>query len=1385
MMRIRPTAIFGLSLFALLVISAPPTQSQELELVVQSGHTGEVKAVAFSPNGKYLASAGDDGSVRLWDVETGLQIKEFSTGEPVYFQPADFTTSRYMGDRLINGQRIHAEWHLINELFYGSNPVSRYLFSLLARFTQALVAKQHDRPSVELAKAVAHDFKQILDGPSVYEEERFKTVELSPESKALLQKNPSGEELIKLNRSLLQDAFPDQLKRRAEPYNALVFSHNGKLLAGRSSDNFRIWTLDTGVAVSFDAFSPDGLAFSPDDQTLAVTTSRDIELYKTESGAIVTRFWNAPSITPGDASFFSDYSPKQLGFSLDGKRLLTWGYITHDSSSSRISFFAKVTWPITGGRQKPSIEQQQKTPFEYGDSFGGIVFSPSGQTVIYETFKDVKDGDANRLKSYVVHFLNSESGVETPVLQGERASDDFDPWVKHEAISSAFSFDSKRFAVAKGRSIVLYDAFTSAKIRNYDLNYDITGLTWSHDNSRFAIVSGNSIAIFDLADGKTRNLLTNHSRRTVGHFESNGQELVFERADEDQSFDLAVGNLPQTSIEAKTSVVLVNKKWNVQEAFILDTSEAKLETLEEHLPRFITERYLSPNGQVFAEIDKNTINLTDKQTDSVIRVLSGHTNTVLTLTYSPDGRTLASGSADNTIKLWDVATGRVLYTFKGYPYSHAPAALVFSKDSKLLAGASENNSVKIWDTATGTEKKSFPQVNVLSIAFSRKDDLLAVGGERGLLKVWNIAKGTEVFASNGHSDDILCLAFDDGSEVLASGGRDKRIKLWDIGSGRELRTLEGGLGAVVYVGFLNAQQLLSESLESVLEVRDKRRKQTIQTFRGLAENGTNVLLSPDRKTLAFQTDEGIQFLDVLTGKPSFEIKWNKANEQRDIVKENSWDELADEESIVFGKDKFAVSFLRSNRKSEVKTNIKNLGGINTFTLKVWSLRDKGNLESHSVDIFDRSVERLFFSPDGRWLIAVGLKIWLWDTDHPGSVHALPGVSFFGDEVTISGDNKILAVADHFDNGISLWDVAKQEQSGYLTGHTSGIYNLAFRIDKNILMSQSHDGTTKFWDAEKGKELATLTLLDERDWVVLGPGGRFDASPNAMKLMHYVYGLEVITLEQLKDSYYEPGLLTKLIGISGEPLRNVPPLHDVKLFPEIVSQELNSNNTVLRVQLRNRGGGIGPVRIAVNGKTITEDGRDRKLKANPFVGNAKVKFDLKGSSFIKGGPNKIEVYTNNYDSRTGRGYISSRANELRFVQPTSSSPTTPTLYAIIGGISNYAGTSNIDLRFASKDAEDMSTAVSLSAKRLFGADKVHITVLSTSGNPGTILPTKTNFESAFADVAKRARPEDILFIYLSGHGVSLGLNTDTYFYLTQEALNVSKESLANPDVQSLL
>lgn len=340
------------------------------------------------------------------------------------------------------------------------------------------------------------------------------------------------------------------------------------------------------------------------------------------------------------------------------------------------------------------------------------------------------------------------------------------------------------------------------------------------------------------------------------------------------------------------------------------------------------------------------------------------------------------------------------------------------------------------------------------------------------------------------------------------------------------------------------------------------------------------------------------------------------------------------------------------------------------------------------------------------------------------------------------------------------------------GHSGGINSVAFSPNGKYALSGSTDRTLKLWDIESGKELASLIPLDKADWAVVTPEGLFDASPGGMKLMHWVVGLEPIDLEQLKERYYEPGLLQKLMGYSKEPVRDVKAFTDVKLYPETTIEPLPSGKNSLTIDLTNRGGGIGKVQVFVNNKEIIADARGPKPDTK--AQQAKFTIDLTNAPFIPGKENTIRVVSWNEE-----GYLSSRGIILPYFPQEKASSEPPHLWAIVGGISQYDG-DNLTLKFASKDAEDFAKALSLGAQRLFGTDKVHLSLLTTSNTPGALSPTKENFRKAFEE-AKKSKPTDILVVYLAGHGISLKKDSDVYCYLTKEARTTDTSALSDPEV----
>ncbi len=156
----------------------------------------------------------------------------------------------------------------------------------------------------------------------------------------------------------------------------------------------------------------------------------------------------------------------------------------------------------------------------------------------------------------------------------------------------------------------------------------------------------------------------------------------------------------------------------------------------------------------------------------------------------------------------------------------------------------------------------------------------------------------------------------------------------------------------------------------------------------------------------------------------------------------------------------------------------------------------------------------------------------------------------------------------------------------------------------------------------------------------------------------------------------------------------------------------------------------------------------------------------------GGENEVEVLAWNAE-----GYLSSRGAVLEWRAPGAKSLQPPEVFAIVCGTTRYASPS-MNLTFAGKDAADMATAVRVSARRLFGAERVHLTLLTDHPGAGSGAPSRDNLQKAF-EAARKAKPDDILVVYLSGHGTTAP--DGEYWYLTREARSTD---LSDPQVRAM-
>lgn len=243
--------------------------------------------------------------------------------------------------------------------------------------------------------------------------------------------------------------------------------------------------------------------------------------------------------------------------------------------------------------------------------------------------------------------------------------------------------------------------------------------------------------------------------------------------------------------------------------------------------------------------------------------LHGHSDTVFSLSFSPDGQTLVSGSGfwDKTIKLWDIHTGRELCTFKGH--SDVVFSVAFSPNGQIIASGSGSidKTVKLWDINAGQELRTLTghSDSVFFVDFSPDGQTLASGSGfwDKTIKLWDIPTGWQKTILKGHSDGVRSGAFSPDGQIIASGGStaDKTIKLWEVNTGQVIRTLGGWRSGhsqwISSVTFSpDGQTLASGSGDKTIKLWDIGTGKELHTLKEHLEEVVSVAFSPDGRILA-------------------------------------------------------------------------------------------------------------------------------------------------------------------------------------------------------------------------------------------------------------------------------------------------------------------------------------------------------------------------------------------------------------------------------------------------------------------------------------------------------------------------------------------------------
>ncbi len=492
----------------------------------------------------------------------------------------------------------------------------------------------------------------------------------------------------------------------------------------------------------------------------------------------------------------------------------------------------------------------------------------------------------------------------------------------------------------------------------------------------------------------------------------------------------------------------------------------------------------SPDGKTLAtgHFD-GYFRLWDVASGQQLIAYQGHVGLIWSIVFSPDGNILVTGGQDEKIKLWNVTTGQCEKTLEDH--QGGVVCVTFIRDGNTLISSSNDSSIRLWNLSLGecTQILQGHSSRVWSIALNLQVDILISGSEDHTIKLWDLATGSCIKTLLGHTDWLKSIAFS-SSGILASGSLDRTIRLWDINSGNCIGVLTGHLNGILAIAFVKDGSILAScSIDGTIRLWDITTQKCLKTLQGHTNSIDAIAVNPQGTLIASGADDfSLRLWDVNSGECLRTFKGR-----------NNWVKAV------------ACSPLLPGVSPQSKMLPIIVSGNEDRTVRLWTAEGECHILSGHTDL----IFAVDFTPDGSTIASgsADQTIRLWDVATNQCTKVLQGHTGMVTGVAFSPDGRLLA-SSSYDNNSRLWDGLTGQLLDTFPVHLG--MSVAFSPDGTKLAFGSFNNTVSIWDIATRQCYQTFT--GHRNWVwwiAFSPDGRTFATGGSVEGIIRLWDIEPI------------------------------------------------------------------------------------------------------------------------------------------------------------------------------------------------------------------------------------------------------------------------------------